>query len=454
LPEAGRVSDPVVPPLPEPLLAPLLDAAGEVLRVVDPDAVPASLRQLRGFHARGMARGAARQQLRAAMDTDEGFRKQVVDGFLDQPEVRAALEGWGVAAARQRVDEAAARSDLPLLTSALIAARPSGWMYGLGLAAATFERSRRVHEADDALAALDERLEQADEARRRAEDARAALEERATQLEQELRDERAVKRQREDRAQRAVDAAQRQVDDAMAEGARLQRAAEEATKRERRTAEKLQAVQLELRAAKEASAGPEVTLRDRDLQALVDAAALAARLAKGLGGVSDRVQALRAPKATAPTPKRERRVALRAPSGMNTEAPGAIEAMLRTPGMVLVVDGYNVTKRAWSEVELSEQRERLVSAVAALHARTKCDATVVFDGSEVVAVPAKPRPGVRVRFSAPNEEADAVVVREVAMLPPTVPVLVVSSDREVQVLSRDEGAAVVSSDTFLRALRA
>ena len=39
-------------------------------------------------------------------------------------------------------------------------------------------------------------------------------------------------------------------------------------------------------------------------------------------------------------------------------------------------------------------------------------------------------------------------------LHPSVPVLVVSSDREVQVLSEAEGATVVSTDTFLRALRA
>ena len=59
------------------------------------------------------------------------------------------------------------------------------------------------------------------------------------------------------------------------------------------------------------------------------------------------------------------------------------------------------------------------------------------------------------RFSDANEEADAVVVREVAALPPTVPVLVVSSDHEVRDQSEAEGATVVSSDTFLpRAARA
>lgn len=451
----GVMSDPVVPPLPDGLLAPLLDAAGDVLRVLDPDAVPGSLRQLRGFHARAMARGAARQQLRHAIESDEGFRKRVVDEFLDQPEVKAALDGWGVVAAPQRIDDAAARSDLPLLTSALVAARPSGWLYGLGLAAATFERSRRVNEADAALQALEHRLAQADEARRRADEAKEAAELRARELDRELREERGAKRLRDDQARRAVDAARRQVDETLAEAERLQRAADGAKQREQRTAEKLRGVEADLRAAREASSGPEVTLRDRDLQALVDAAALAGRLAKGLGGVADRVQALRTPPSstTRSNRSRDRRARLRVPSGLALDAPEAVDSMLRTPRAVLVVDGYNVTKRAWPEATLSEQRDRLVSAITRLHARTHCDATVVFDGAEVGPSPGERRPGVRVRFSDANEEADAVVVREVAALPPAVPVLVVSSDREVRVLSEAEGATVVSTDAFLRALR-
>ncbi len=242
------MSDPVVPPLPEALLAPLLDAAGDALRVLDPDAVPGPLRQLRGFHARGMARGAARQQLRNAMDGDEDFRKRVVEDFLDRPAVKAALAGWSAVNAPKRIDDAAARSDLPLLASALVAARPAGWLYGLGLASATYERARRVTEADAALQALEHRLEQADEARRRADEARKSAEDQARDLDRELRDERGAKRLRDDQARRAVDGAQRQAEEAAAEGIRLQRAAEGAKQREQRTAEKLRSVEAELRA--------------------------------------------------------------------------------------------------------------------------------------------------------------------------------------------------------------
>jgi predicted RNA-binding protein with PIN domain len=60
---------------------------------------------------------------------------------------------------------------------------------------------------------------------------------------------------------------------------------------------------------------------------------------------------------------------------------------------------------------------------------------------------------VRVVFSAPGEEADRVVVREVSQLPKRVPVVVVSSDAEVRADAERHGAAVVSAATLLGALR-
>jgi predicted RNA-binding protein with PIN domain len=295
-------------------------------------------------------------------------------------------------------------------------------------------------------------MAQSDEAGRRAEAAKTAAENQAKQLERELREERGARRLREEQSQRAVDAAQRQVDEALAEGERLERAADAATAREQRTAQKLRVVETELRTARDAPSGPEIRLRDRDLQALVDASELANRLAKGLGGVADRVRLLRA-STPPPASKRERRAGFRVPAGLPADAPESVEAMLRTQGAVVVIDGYNVTKRAWPELSLSEQRDRLVSAMAALHGRTRCDSTVVFDGADVGITPAERRPGVRVRFSVAGEEADAVVIREVAALPPNVPALVVSSDHEVRDRAVAEGATVISSDAFLRAMR-
>jgi len=127
--------------------------------------------------------------------------------------------------------------------------------------------------------------------------------------------------------------------------------------------------------------------------------------------------------------------------------------MLRTPGVVLVVDGYNVTKRVWGEEAASEQRERLIGLLAELHARSRVHCTVVFDGSDVFG-PVGSRPGVRVRFSAAGQEADDLVIEEVEVLPKSVPALVVSSDGWVREHARKEGARVVASENFLDALRA
>jgi predicted RNA-binding protein with PIN domain len=127
--------------------------------------------------------------------------------------------------------------------------------------------------------------------------------------------------------------------------------------------------------------------------------------------------------------------------------------MLRTRGVLLVVDGYNVSKTAWGDAPLEEQRERLVAALAELHLRIRCDVIVAFDGAEVRGVPLPRKPGVRVVFSDPGETADDVVVREAGAPPTTIPVIVASSDAEVRTRAEGVGAVVVKSSVLLSALR-
>src|SRR4029453_6343360 len=81
-------------PLPESLLVPLLDTAGDLLRELDLPDIPPSLRPLAGFDRRGLARGAARKQLLRALETDEAFRNRVVDRFSERSEVAVALRAW------------------------------------------------------------------------------------------------------------------------------------------------------------------------------------------------------------------------------------------------------------------------------------------------------------------------------------------------------------------------
>ncbi len=128
--------------------------------------------------------------------------------------------------------------------------------------------------------------------------------------------------------------------------------------------------------------------------------------------------------------------------------------MLQTPGAVLVIDGYNMTKHAWPEATAADQRERLGIATTALHRRLGCRVVIVFDGDgSGVARPTLRRGGVRVLFSDASEEADEVVVRETAALPKRVPVIVASSDAWVREHARAEGAVVVGADALVRVVR-
>jgi predicted RNA-binding protein with PIN domain len=160
-----------------------------------------------------------------------------------------------------------------------------------------------------------------------------------------------------------------------------------------------------------------------------------------------------APESAALSERGKRRAQPRVPPGMLEDAPDVLEAMLRTPRAVLVVDGYNVSMLAWGDAPPSLQRERLLSAIGELQLRTRARVIVVFDGADVEGVRQPRRSGVRVVFSAADEEADAVVVREATGLPIDMPVIVASSDNWVAEHARKGDARVVSSKTLLRALR-
>jgi predicted RNA-binding protein with PIN domain len=128
---------------------------------------------------------------------------------------------------------------------------------------------------------------------------------------------------------------------------------------------------------------------------------------------------------------------------------------VRVPGVVVVVDGYNVSQTGWPDVAIAEQRRRLVDALAEMAARTGADVRVVFDGSEDAMpgiVPSTAR-AVRTSFSPPGVEADQVVVDLAARLRPDRTVVVATSDREVQQGAARAGANVISTPQLLGVLR-
>jgi predicted RNA-binding protein with PIN domain len=198
------------------------------------------------------------------------------------------------------------------------------------------------------------------------------------------------------------------------------------------------------------------------------AAELARRRAVGLGGVVEHARRVggmgdAADDAPVPAATPASRVPARAPTsrakvempaGMLAESPDAVTHALRSEGVALVVDGYNVSMEGWSDCTPAVQRDRLMAALAELHLRTKCPITLVFDGDGTTLVNPPRRAGVRIVFSAAGEEADEVVVREIAALPARVPVLAVSSDTWVRTHAEAEGAHVLPSHALLRVLRA
>ncbi|MEZ5169275.1 MAG: NYN domain-containing protein [Acidimicrobiia bacterium] len=476
------VTGPWLGMIPDSLLTPLLDEAGETLGHLDDEEVPTSLRPLVGFDRRGLSRRAARKQLRTAFELDIGFRDAVCKHFLERPGVQDIIDVWDPVGSNGVLDALADRGDLPLMASALIAAQPEEWMLSLGMVIGAAEQRRfdaeTVADEEAHQNRIDDLEDETRRAERRAEDAEEARE----LLADELRSARGERREREQDLERAAREADKEAADALDRVSELELEIEELETRLGKEQERNQDLVKQVselrsdlteartqlaeatRDLDEASdnAG---ALAPGDLRVLGDAADAAQRVADSLTTLaasarSDgtlRLDPRPAPvspptgstRPTAPT----RRAEVPVPPGMVADSRDAVRSMLRTPGVVLVVDGYNVTKRVWGEEAASEQRERLIGLLAELHARSRVHCTVVFDGSDVFG-PVGSRPGVRVRFSAAGQEADDLVIEEVEVLPKSVPALVVSSDGWVREHARKEGARVVASENFLDALRA
>jgi predicted RNA-binding protein with PIN domain len=232
-----------------------------------------------------------------------------------------------------------------------------------------------------------------------------------------------------------------------------------------------------------ASRTPEATSRSSptapaaETRSAPDRAAIAAELARaadGAAAVADGLSALArlldaAPAGTAAAPDLvaapsvgaepdaapARRAPLVLPGGLFDDSPEAAEHLLRTPGVALIVDGYNVTMTGWPELAAGEQRRRLVTALQGLAARTATRSEVVFDGADVdpTLVPKAGRQLVRVRFSPPGVEADDVVLDLVERLPAATPLVVASSDKRVREGAKRLGANLLHARQLLDLLR-
>lgn len=190
----------------------------------------------------------------------------------------------------------------------------------------------------------------------------------------------------------------------------------------------------------------DVTVRARLLLEVLNDAAVGLRRELGLptvtGNPGDRVEADLAAEGT------------REPSSTGSMAPSSpalLEQYLALPKARLIIDGYNVTKTTWPTLSLEAQRARLLALLSALVARTKAEATVVFDAaaSESRPVVASPR-GVKVLFSPSGVIADDVIRQLVAAEPAGRVVVVVTEDRELAGDVRRAGARVVAPAALTR----
>ncbi len=148
-------------------------------------------------------------------------------------------------------------------------------------------------------------------------------------------------------------------------------------------------------------------------------------LARSARGLADRLASLIEVGTTG-------RVALSLPGGVARDSQRATEFLLRAPGALVLVDGYNVAKLAWPDDDLARQRERCLDLADDIARRFGTDITVVFDGADVVGAHATRRRMARVVYSKPGTIADDVIRAEVAAAPVERPVVVVTNDQAIR----------------------
>ena len=435
------MSAPAPDAVPDAVRAAVLPLAAEVLGALDPAAVPASLAAVRRFAPRRRVTAGA-GPLWLAVERDDAFRARVARAWSHaHPQLAADLLADPLAAA-----EPGDRLDLAV---GAVLLRPDGWQArlsalaappaGSGDAAAAqpdADHAHRAHRAEAELRRLAARLTAETE---RADAAEAEL----TSLRRELRRLRSDADRSRSEARRAAEHAAEvaaAAERVHAETARVRAAADD----DRRRAEDLARVAREDAAALRELAQVRVRLL---LDTVVEAgSALREELALPPAG---RMPAdLVAPPVPGPGG------AVRPTSrGRFADDPALLDDLLAMPRAHLLVDGYNVSKLAWPDQSLTEQRRRLTERLSTLAGRTGAEVTCCFDGRETEAAgraPAAPR-GVRVLFSQ-GEIADDLLRRLVRAEPPGRVLVAVTSDRALGADLEAAGARVLPSATLLARL--
>ncbi len=406
------------------LLVPTVELALAVARTAGTEPgdapPPAPLRPLLGFRGRPAERTVA--TVREVLDADTVFRERVARALDDVAE--------------------------PDPVAVLVLRRPDGWEAEL---AERVDRARNER-SEQRAAARDTTLQ------RRLDGARAALAEREAELAARVDELRAVRsdleRERSRRVEAEREVAERSAgfDALAAERDRAVRELADARREAAAVHAELQAVRAEpqevldpvVEAARRSALDEVVRLLDE-----LDRAAGALRVTLE---PPDTPGTDSAPGGSRPAPRvRRRRTPVQLRRGVVEGTVEGVDQLLRVPGVVVLVDGYNLSMSAWPDLGPAEQREQVVRLLTDLRSRTGAEVHVVFDGGDIGERPAVHVPlGVRTHFSPVGVEADDVLIGVVPTLPLDRAVVVVSSDRRIRDGVRPFGANVLRSAELLR----
>jgi predicted RNA-binding protein with PIN domain len=427
-------------PLPEAIRQRVVEFAARAVGALPGDQVPGPLRRVARFEPRRRARLAA-TPIAAQLAKDDEFRERVAESVReDHAELAAALESGTVPAAADPVTVAA----LAYLM------RPPGWTERVETARHDLERSALAADEAETIRKMAELHEQiaAAKAMRSEEIEKLRAELRASRAENaELRKKLHESRTRAKREHARAEELHRKAGEERAAATAAAAAAEAELRRLRaRLSQAESAAESARRAAREGR-----NLDDTRLRVLLDALTDAARglreeigLPTGITRPADNVGAV--------TPQRPGHRTLPGRALADSD-PALLDQLLTLPQVHLIIDGYNVTKTGYGDLPLSDQRSRLVSGVGVLHAQTKAEVTVVFDGAELDAPVAVQAPrGVRVLFSAPGQTADDLIGQLVRAEPSGRAVVVISSDQEVCDAARRADARPAPASLLLRRL--
>lgn len=381
-------------------------AAGAKLR--PPQPFPPELKR---FLRVGRLAPPALARVRAAVDGDDGFRKQVASHATDE-----------------LVDE----------VGMLWLERPDGW-------AQAIEEAVQGRFADDAaIHREDRRRQRAQELATRARAEQLGL---AAELE----------REREARTSLVAEGERlrREVDD-------LRHRLREAQRNEHASAQALSNMEGDLAEARSAAVPPappppsspiDAAMLRQAISGAISAVTDAARL---LGSAVDELAALdvEAPQTPVEPERRPaRRTAMKLPGGVLLGSIESAEFLLRAAGAQVLIDGYNVAKLGWPSLDLDDQRQQCIRAAENLAKRWNADITVVFDGASIEGAHARSRRRVRIVYSPAGVSADDVLRAEVASTNPELAIVVVTNDRAIITDVVADGANTVSSESFLALAR-